>query len=505
MIIQITYFIVSFIHLWEANEYSITRSRFSFGFPIARASANLISLNSAVAILVICRNLITFLRSFSILNRIIPFDAHLEMHLVSVAAIIFWSALHVSGHAFNYSKISQWAGITWWDLLFKMPTGLTGVVLGLILAIMVLFSLPVVRAKYFHIFSHIHLIFIFFIGYSSLHGAFCFIKNDAEIGTYLEKGNSDFFSNNSICNKSPSYWKWVVGPFMIYIGEKILRLVRGSRKVEIRKVIQHPSNTIEIQVSKVGNLKAGQYAFISCPEIGFNEWHPFTASSSPLDPYLSFHIRAVGDWTTKFAKRLGCDLEGGRRTISRKDVLPSIKIDGFYGAPAEDVFNYDVCILIGAGIGVTPFASILKEIWNRRKNGDLNIPKKIYFFWIAKDTQCFEWFQSLLMGLEEDGVGELLEIHIYLTQHLKLNEIRNITLNRDRERDVITGLGSRTQFGRPKMDDHFTKISRNHPGTDVGVFCCGPKPLSDSIERCCSKFTHSVTHGVRFHFGKENF
>jgi NADPH oxidase len=31
--------------------------------------------------------------------------------------------------------------------------------------------------------------------------------------------------------------------------------------------------------------------------------------------------------------------------------LPSVRIDGPYGAPAEDVFNVEVAILIGAGIG----------------------------------------------------------------------------------------------------------------------------------------------------------
>jgi NADPH oxidase len=31
--------------------------------------------------------------------------------------------------------------------------------------------------------------------------------------------------------------------------------------------------------------------------------------------------------------------------------LPSIRIDGPYGAPAEDVFNVEVAVLIGAGIG----------------------------------------------------------------------------------------------------------------------------------------------------------
>ena len=34
--------------------------------------------------------------------------------------------------------------------------------------------------------------------------------------------------------------------------------------------------------------------------------------------------------------------------------LPNVRIDGPYGAPAEDVFNSQVAILIGAGIGKSP-------------------------------------------------------------------------------------------------------------------------------------------------------
>jgi NADPH oxidase len=31
--------------------------------------------------------------------------------------------------------------------------------------------------------------------------------------------------------------------------------------------------------------------------------------------------------------------------------LPAVRIDGPYGAPAEDVFGAEVAILVGAGIG----------------------------------------------------------------------------------------------------------------------------------------------------------
>lgn len=40
-----------------------------------------------------------------------------------------------------------------------------------------------------------------------------------------------------------------------------------------------------------------------------------------------------------------------------------VAIDGPFGTASEDVFRYEVVMLVGAGIGVTPFASILKSVW----------------------------------------------------------------------------------------------------------------------------------------------
>lgn len=44
--------------------------------------------------------------------------------------------------------------------------------------------------------------------------------------------------------------------------------------------------------------------------------------------------------------------------------LPKLLIDGPYGAPAQDYRNYDVLLLVGLGIGATPFISILKDLLN---------------------------------------------------------------------------------------------------------------------------------------------
>lgn len=39
-------------------------------------------------------------------------------------------------------------------------------------------------------------------------------------------------------------------------------------------------------------------------------------------------------------------------------------VDGPYGAPAQDFRNYDILLLVGLGIGATPFISILRDLLN---------------------------------------------------------------------------------------------------------------------------------------------
>src|SRR5277367_7027813 len=59
-------------------------------------------------------------------------------------------------------------------------------------------------------------------------------------------------------------------------------------------------------------------------------------------------------------------------------------IDGPFGSASEDFQKYEVAILVGAGIGVTPFASILKSIWYRVNypTGKRSKLRKVHFFWV---------------------------------------------------------------------------------------------------------------------------
>lgn len=88
-------------------------------------------------------------------------------------------------------------------------------------------------------------------------------------------------------------------------------------------------------------------------------------------------------------------------TASSGPRLPTVRIDGPYGAPSEDVFRSDLAVLVGAGIGVTPFASILKHIWYRQRAGRLGRLKHVEFIWVCRDAKSFAWFSSVLREIED--------------------------------------------------------------------------------------------------------
>lgn len=244
--------------------------------------------------------------------------------------------------------------------------------------------------------------------------------------------------------------------------------MRSRHKTYVSKVIQHPSRVCEVQIKKEKTVtRAGQYIFLNCPEVSFWQWHPFTLTSAPEEDYISVHIRCVGDFTTEFAEALGCDFSRGSEKPSASGavikpptnrVLPRVMVDGPFGSASEDVFKFEAVILCGGGIGVTPFASVLKSIWYR-----LNFPsnrreeqtrlQKVYFFWVCRDFDSFEWFRSLLQAIEEQDLEGRVELHTYITQKLKDDDINNIIVSDvGGERDAVTKLRSPTHYGRPNWD-----------------------------------------------------
>jgi NADPH oxidase len=211
--------------------------------------------------------------------------------------------------------------------------------------------------------------------------------------------------------------------------ERVLREIRGRHKTFVTKVIQHPSNVVEIQIHKERTkTRAGQYIFLCCPEVSIWQYHPFTLTSAPEEEFISVHVRMVGNFTKALGKALGCDDGKGSKDVATKKarsqvvsmapggllkLLPRVYIDGPFGSASEDVFKFETAVLVGAGIGVTPFASILKSIWYRMSQGGQGQTRlrKVYFFWVCRDFGTLEWFKSLLQAIEAQDKTHSIEIH----------------------------------------------------------------------------------------------
>ncbi|XP_052026731.1 NADPH oxidase 1 isoform X1 [Apodemus sylvaticus] len=544
--LNIFLFVYAFLNYEKSDKYYYTREILGTTLALARASALCLNFNSMMILIPVCRNLLSFLRgTCTFCNRTLrkPLDHNLIFHKLVAYMICMFTAIHIIAHFFNFERYSrsqramdgslasvlsslshpekeedswlnpiQSPNMTVMYAAFTSVAGLTGVIATIALVLMVTSAVEFIRRNYFELFWYTHHLFIVYIVCLGIHGLGGIVRGQTEesMGESHPHNCSHSFHEWDKYERSckhphfvghpPESWKWILAPIAFYIFERILRFYRSQQKVVITKVVMHPSNVLELQMRKRGfSMEVGQYIFVNCPSISFLEWHPFTLTSAPEEEFFSVHIRAAGDWTENLI-----------RTFERQhSPMPRIEVDGPFGTVSEDVFQYEVAVLVGAGIGVTPFASILKSIWYKFQRADNKLKtQKIYFYWICRETGAFAWFNNLLNSLEQEmeqlGKMDFLNYRLFLTGW-DSNIAGHAALNFDRATDILTGLKQKTSFGRPMWDNEFSRIATAHPKSVVGVFLCGPRTLAKSLRKCCQRYSSLDPRKVQFYFNKETF
>lgn len=111
---------------------------------------------------------------------------------------------------------------------------------------------------------------------------------------------------------------------------------------------------------------------VACPAFSchFNERHAFTLASPPQETTLTLYIKAVGPWTDKLHQEIALSQQQVHRVMTQYNhlhyfqgtQLPVLHVDGPYGAGNQEWAQCEVAIMVGGGIGVTPYASILKDM-----------------------------------------------------------------------------------------------------------------------------------------------
>ncbi|XP_044388813.1 respiratory burst oxidase homolog protein E isoform X3 [Triticum aestivum] len=362
------------------------------------------------------------------------------------------------------------------------------------------------------------------------------------------------FDDNITFHKT---WMYISVPLLLYVGERMLRALRSNaHPVKILKVLLLPGSVLTIQMSKPYGFRyrSGQYIFLQCPMISPFEWHPFSITSAPGDDYLAVHIRTNGDWTQElkriFVENYFSPHMNRRTSFSelgaaepRPTPAPKLLVDGPYGAPAQDFRNYDVLLLVGLGIGATPFISILKDLLNNIKLADELMDlamettqtsrsedsansfsvstassnrkrsyrtSRAHFYWVTREPMSFEWFKGVMNEVAEMDKKGVIELHNYLTSVYEERDARTTLLSMVQALnhakhgvDIVSGTRVRTHFARPNWREVFTKIAAKQPNSTVGVFYCGAPTLAKELKNLSHEMSHKTS--TRFHFHKEYF
>eukprot|EP00800_Vazella_pourtalesii_P008891 TRINITY_DN2278_c0_g1_i2.p1 TRINITY_DN2278_c0_g1~~TRINITY_DN2278_c0_g1_i2.p1 ORF type:complete len:1347 (-),score=312.94 TRINITY_DN2278_c0_g1_i2:157-4197(-) len=499
------YLVTIWIFAERAYFFSVEREHIGLrritglGVSVTRGAASVQMFHYSLLLVTMSRNIITMLRE-TMLNKFIPFDTYISFHKNVAITAMFGTLIHCIGHAFNFYHIAtenpndltcffreyfhrthRLIKFSYW--VFETITGLTAVALVLQLTLIYTFSTQYARRYVYQSFWLVHNTYPVWYILMILHG----------MGRLVQ---------------DPIFGNFLIGPALIFIFDKLISYSR--RKIELAVVKAHvlPSLVTGIYLKKPPGLEyqSGQWARIALKAKGFygDEYHSFTISSAPHEEFLSFHIRSVGPWTYNFRDYF-------QQVNEAQSVLPKVYMEGPWGEGHQEWFRFEVSVLVGGGIGVTPFASILKDIVHKNKVGANIACKKILFIWVTRTQKQWEWFLDIIREAEENDANGILENHIYITAFFDKFDLRTTMLyvvERDFQRlagqSLFTGSRAVTHFGRPNFVDFFNGLSEDYFEVPaVGVFSCGPPGMTKSVEEACS--VKNRFEGPAFLHHYENF
>ncbi|XP_057954773.1 putative respiratory burst oxidase homolog protein J [Malania oleifera] len=540
------------LFFWKFNEYRHKDTFEILGYCscTAKGAGETLKFNMALILLPVCRRTLTKLRS-TFLSNAIPFDDNINFHKSISLAIVIGTLVHTIMHvACNFPRLVLCPELIFTKIVgpyfnYKKPTYAsllesTPTITGILMIIIMSYSFTLAMHSFrrnviklpgsfhhlagFNAFWYAHHLLAVVYALLIVHGYFLILVKE----WYLK-----------------TTWMYVMFPMAFYASERAFTKIHDHNyRVNIVKATIYTGNVLALYISKPPGFKykSGMYLFVKCPDISTFEWHPFSITSAPGDDYLSIHIRTLGDWTNelkdRFAKAGDAPSPQPRKgRLARIETrampkmgnpepsyFPKILIKGPYGAPAQDYWKYDILLLIGLGIGATPFISIIKDLVNNVKQNNVSSgsshgcclditrrgPERAYFYWVTREQGSFEWFKGVMDDIAEHDSNNVIEMHNYLTSVYEEGDARSAliamvqSLQHSRNGvDIVSESRIRTHFARPNWRKVFTHLASKHNSARIGVFYCGSSTLAKPLKDLCQEF--SLDSSTRFHFHKENF
>nr|XP_046249135.1 dual oxidase 1 isoform X2 [Scatophagus argus] len=470
------------------------------GITVSRGSAAAVSFLFPYMLLTVCRNLITLCRE-TFLNRYIPFDAAIDFHRFMAMTAIILSVVHSLGHVVNiyvfavsdlsilsclFPKVFNNNGAelpkvwSWW--FFETVPGMTGVLLLFTFAFMYVFASHYFRRISFRAFWVTHYLYVVIYTLTVIHGSFALLQQ-------------------------PRFYIYLIPPALLFLLDKLISLSRKKLEIPVVRAELLPSGVTHLEFKRPQGFmyRSGQWVRIACLMLGTDEYHPFTLTSAPHEETLSLHIRAVGPWTSQLRELYT------EESLLELGAYPKLYLDGPFGEGHQEWTDYEVSVLVGGGIGVTPFASILKDLVFKSSIKSRIQCKKVYFIWVTRTQRQFEWVSDIIREVEELDTQELVSVHTYITQVAEKFDLRTTMLyvcerhfQKVWNRSLFTGLRSVTHFGRPPFVSFFNSLQEVHPKVGkIGVFSCGPPGLTKNVEKACQQINkrdqaHFIHHYENF-------
>lgn len=497
------FLIVICIFVERAYYYSIEREQAGlrriagYGVTVTRGAASSMMFTYSVLLITMARNFFTYLRE-TIFNYYIPFDSHIAFHKIVALTALAFTVMHGIGHGINFYHIATQTSndltcifrevyfrshflpkFSYW--LFLTMTGFSAFVLSLVTVVIFVFAVQYARRYAFQAFWFTHHLYIVFYILMFLHGSGRLVQD-------------------------PLFGNFFLGPGIVFVLDRLISLGRSRAEVSVVKADILPSQVIGIYFKRPPGFDyvAGQWVRIASLAQNPGEYHPFTLSSAPNEENLSLHIRAVGPWTHNFREIFSQKKSAGTP-------YPKLYVDGPFGEGHQDWYRFEAAVLVGGGIGVTPFASILKELVHRFNIGARVQCKKVYFIWVTRTQSQFEWMADIIKEVEEADTKQLVEVHIFVTQFYDKFDLRTAMLyiaerhfQRLSGRSLFTGMRAVTHFGRPDFNTFFDSLAIEHGLLPkIGVFSCGPPGMTNGVEEACAASNRYEGPAFIHHF--ENF
>ncbi|KAK4448823.1 FAD-binding domain-containing protein [Podospora aff. communis PSN243] len=454
---QVAFAVWQLVKYAKGGEHGEYVRAFGWGVVLAKTTAGALYPTMFFLVLSMSRYFSTFLRRSYYLSRFINWDLSQSFHIKMSIVAVSLSTLHAIGHltgTFNNGSqvandeyvdevIGEGGQQRYYTTFLRFLPGWTGLLaLGLFYILGILSSPPIRRLNY-EVFQLGHLLIYPVLGLLFAHGSDGLLQY-------------------------PMLGYWLALPTLMVVAERIIRLGLGFHRITARLRVLD-GETVEITASlppqRIWGYRAGQYLLLQVPSLSFFQWHPFTVSVC-VGTKIQLHIKTDGNWTGRLRTLAG---DSGQAEID-------VGINGPFGAPAQRFYDFSHAIVVGSGIGVTPFSGILSDlqardnacnggpgyvldgkyvyssdsrrpslgrIMDRRRDrrkpsiNKLSPPgpppkfapdyRRVDFHWIVRERNCLLWMADLLndvsrsqqwrRGHDQDGTAHLdIRINTHVTQ-----------------------------------------------------------------------------------------